>query len=158
MTPVEATAALTYANQLDPRVPVNEANADLWASALAGATADQVKWIIRDHYTRATDSRGEAPTITPATIRRRAHTEAERAAARRAALESKPSKPRTVGSWRMKNPEAWDRLMVEGAVSRLEGLEHRGEIGDDQWRLDEYRATGILPPPGSDRRERLYAA
>lgn len=147
MTPVEATAALTYANQLDPRVPVNEANADLWASALAGATAEQVKWIIRDHYTRATDSRGEAPTITPALIRRRAHAEAERAAARRAALESKPSKPQSISSWRSKNPQEWDRLMLQGAVSRLERLERTGEIGDDQWRLDAYRSSGTLPPP-----------
>ena len=147
MTPTEATAAMTYANQLDGRVPVNEANADLWASALAGATVEQVRWIIRDHYTRATDSRGEAPTITPALIRRRAHTEAERAAARRAALESKPSKPQTVGSWRSQNPDEWDRLMVQGAVERLERLERSGEIGDDQWRLDAYRSSGALPPP-----------
>ena len=148
MTPTEATAAMTYANQLDGRVPVNEANADLWASALAGATAEQVRWIIRDHYTRATDSRGEAPTITPALIRRRAHTEAERAAARRAALESRPSKPQSIGSWRSKNPQEWDRLMVQGAVERLERLERTGEIGDDQKRLDAYRTTGVLPAPG----------
>ena len=38
MTPAEATAALTYANQLDPLVPLNEASADLWAHALATVT------------------------------------------------------------------------------------------------------------------------
>ena len=43
MTPAEATAALTYANQLDPLVPLNEASADLWAHALATVTYDQAR-------------------------------------------------------------------------------------------------------------------
>lgn len=148
MTPVEATAALTYANQLDPRVPVNEANADLWASALVGNTADQVKWVIKDHYTRSLNGRGEPQTITPAAIRHRARVENERAAAKRAALTRAPERNTHPESWRSRNPAEWDRLKTQGAVDRLEQLERTGEIGADQKRLDAYRATGVLPNPG----------
>ena len=90
MTPAEATAALTYANQLDPLVPLNEASADLWAHALATVTYDQARWVIRDYYQRqGADGKGRTP-VNPAVIRKHARTEIERAAAKRAALERGP--------------------------------------------------------------------
>ena len=150
MTPTEATAALTYASQLDARVPVNEANADLWASALAGMSVEQVKWIIKDHYTRSTDFRGEVPALTPAVIRRRGRIEAERAAAKRAALEAAPRKKATGGTWRSRNPAEWDRLVQAGAVDWLEQMERRGLLDASQARrLQVFRETGTLPPRGT---------
>ena len=129
MTPAEATAALTYANQLDPLVPLNEANADLWAHALATVTPDQARWVIRDYYQRqGADGKGRTP-VNPAVIRKHARTEIERAAAKRAALERGPdvNYQRQVNGWRARNPGEWDRLVRAGVHEQWEVWQARGE-------------------------------
>lgn len=129
MTPAEATAALTYANQLDPLVPLNEASADLWAHALATVTVDQARWVIRDYYERqGADGKGRSP-VNPALIRKYARTEIERAAAKRAALDAKPAKSydAALSTWRSRNPDEWDALVRDGAHDQWSRWNRAGE-------------------------------
>lgn len=145
MTPQETNALLDIVSRLDTFVSNNPEVFEVWQYALGGVDFQQAAHVVKTYYANLEPS-NRSP-ITPGYIRRTVSRENERAAAKRAALESKPSKPQTVGSWRAKNPDEWDRLMVAGAVERLERLEYTGEIGDDQWRLDAYRSSGTLPPP-----------
>ena len=146
MTPQETNALLDIVSRLDTFVSNNPEVFEVWQYALGGVDFQQAAHVVKTYYANL-DPSNRSP-ITPGYIRRTVSRENERAAAKRAALESKPSKPQVVGSWRSKNPAEWDRLMVQGAVERLERLERTGEIGDDQVRLDAYRATGVLPAPG----------
>lgn len=129
MNTAEAAATLAYAVQIDGRIQATEANTDVWGYGLAGIPLDQIKWIIRDYYARADDSRGGLQPITPGYIRSRARAENERAAAKRAALESKPVKTyeQSVDSWRARNPAEWDRLVREGVHEQWEKWRRQGE-------------------------------
>ena len=129
MTPAEATAALTYANQLDPLVPLNKASADLWAHALATVTSEHARWVIRDYYQRqGADGQGRAPA-NPAVIRNHARAGSERAGAKRAALGRGPdvSCRRRVTGWRSRTPGEWDRVVRAGAHEQWDAWQARGE-------------------------------
>lgn len=145
MTPQETNALLDIVSRIDTLVSNNPETFEVWQYALGGVDFQQAAHVVKAYY--ASQEVGARNPVTPSYIRRTVSRENERAAAKRAALESRPSKPQTVGSWRAKNPAEWDRLMMQGAVERLERLEYTGEIGDDQWRLDAYRSSGTLPPP-----------
>lgn len=70
MTPQEAAALLTYANQVDARVQLNEANADVWAHALRNTDYTKARWCVREHYSSDVDG-GPPRSIAPGMIRAR---------------------------------------------------------------------------------------
>lgn len=149
MTPQETNALLDAAARIDSLILNTDETFEVWQFALGGVDYQQAAHVMKAYY--AMQEVGARNPITPGYIRRTASRESERAAAKRAAIEARPAKPVSVSSWRSRNPAEWDRLKTQGAVDRLEDMERRGEIGDDQWRLDEFRASGILPPAGKPR-------
>lgn len=149
MTPQECAAALTYANQIDPRIQLNDAALDVWETALSHADPEQVRWVIRNHYASGVNANeGSQPMLTAAMVRRALSEETNRAAAKRSALEAPVHRQelgagpaREIGR-RLEDP-AFMREVVAGAVERLEDLERRELIDPaGQKRLDHYRRTG----------------
>jgi hypothetical protein len=137
MTPQECAAALTYANQIDPRVQLNDATLDVWENALAHADSTQVRWIIKEHYSSGVNANeAHQPMITAALVRRRITDETNRAAASRSALEAGP-RVKNYTALRQNNPGMWDALVEAGA-------EHRRLMLTEQGEADPYR-HGILP-------------
>lgn len=150
MTPEEVTQALTYTNQIDPRVQLNDANEDVWRYSLSGAHVDQVRWVIRDYYGSGVnaDGGGQQP-ITPAYIKRRAAQEAERAASKRTALERGQRETFHIGKHigNLRESPEFQQAVTQGTIDHLDNLERREIIKPDQQRrLDQYRQTGQLPP------------
>lgn len=126
MTPQECAAIMAYANQIDPRVQVNDATLDVWWVAMEHEGFDQAKWCIRDYYATANpnDNRG-LPALSPATLRHRISGHKERAESQRRSIEA--TKPvRTVGSFRQRNPDEWDRLVIQGRDEYRADLAARG--------------------------------
>lgn len=120
---------MTYANQLDPRIQLNDPTLDVWLTAMQRVTAEEARWGIKDYYANANpnDNRG-VPPLQPATLRHRVAQERERAGAKRRSLEAAPP-ARNPNSYRSADPERWDRLVQQGR---------------DQYRAD-LRARGITP-------------
>lgn len=121
MTPEDAIGALTYTNQIDPRVQLTEANTETWTYALKDFDARQVRWVIRDYYATA----DKPAAMTPGIIRQRVRTLQGQADAKRNAIEATPP-ARNPNSWRTRNPEEWDRLVAEGRDQRRTELRSRG--------------------------------
>jgi hypothetical protein len=118
----QTIAMLTWINQVDPRVMLNEAAAETWAYAMRNTPADVAKQAVLEHY-KANESIAASPG---AISKRSANIRTSREAGERAiALE--PSKPVAHPmSWRARNPEEWDRLMAVGAEERRMDLISRG--------------------------------
>jgi len=118
----QTIAMLTWINQVDPRVMLNEAAAETWAYAMRTTPADVAKQAVLEHY-KANESIAASPG---AISKRSANIRTSREAGERAiALE--PSKPVAHPmSWRARNPEEWDRLMAVGAEERRRDLISRG--------------------------------
>ena len=118
----QTIAMLTWINQVDPRVMLNEAAAETWAYAMRTTPADVAKQAVLEHY-KANENIAASPG---AISKRSANIRTSREAGERAiALE--PSKPIAHPmSWRARNPEEWDRLMAVGAEERRRDLISRG--------------------------------
>lgn len=137
MTPQECAAALTYANQIDPRVQLNDSTLEVWEHALAHAVYEQVRWVIKDHYSSGVNANeAHQAMITAALIRRRITDETNRATASRAALEAGP-RDQSYASLRKNDPERWDQLVRAGS-------DHRRNMLDDYGDADPFK-RGILP-------------
>lgn len=129
MTPDEAGALLVFANQIDPLVSVNDANAEVWWSALSRQEYAKAKWCITDYYANTAPGRdGRIPALTPGVLRHRIGDKAQIVMSQQRALD--PPKPvRNPNGYRASDPERWDRLVQQGR---------------DQYRA-ELRARGITP-------------
>jgi hypothetical protein len=114
----QTIAMLTWINQVDPRVMLNEASVETWAYAMRNAAPDVAKQAVLEHY-----KANESIAASPGAISKRARNIAtsREAGNRAAALE--PAQPvKHPLSWRARNPEEWDRLFEEG---RRQGNEER---------------------------------
>lgn len=157
MTPQECAAALTYANQIDPRIQLNDSSLEVWESALSNADPEQVRWVIKDHYSSGVNANESHQTsITPALIRRRVSDEVNRAEARRSALEAESRLAIAEGAKRERVKQSqtseYQRAMIQGAIDHLTDLERRGIIRPDQQaRLDHFRETGEYKAPNDGR-------
>ena len=129
MIPEECMALLTYTNQIDPRVQLNEPTFDAWWMALEHKSFDQAKWCVKSYYATANpNSVGGVAALSPATLRQRISGMREQTDARQRALEP-PAVIKNPASFRGTDPERWDRLVVQGRD------EHRAKM----------RAKGITP-------------
>lgn len=126
MTPDEAGTLLVFANQIDPLVSVNDANAEVWWSALSRQEFAKAKWCITDYYANTAPGRdGRIPTLTPGVLRHRIGDKAQIVTSQKRALD--PPKPvRHPNSWRERNPDEWDRLVTQGQEQHRQDLRRRG--------------------------------
>ena len=129
MSPDEAGTLLVFANQIDPLISVNDANAEVWWSALSRQEFAKAKWCITDYYANTAPGRdGRIPALTPGVLRQRIGEKAQMVAAKHTAIEAAPV-VRNPNSYRASDPERWDRMKAQGR---------------DQYRA-ELRARGITP-------------
>lgn len=126
MTPQECAVIMTYANQLDPRIQLNDPTLDVWLTATANLSVEEAKWGIKDYYANANpnDNRGTQP-LQPATLRYRVSQARERHQAKAAAIEAAP-RIKNPNNYRERNPELWEQLVAEGRDKHRADLRSRG--------------------------------
>jgi len=117
----QTIAMLTWINQVDPRVMLNEANVDVWAYAMSNVAPDIAKQAVLEHY-----KANENIAASPGAISKRAQNIKNSREAKQAALEPPAAPFKHPMSWRARNPEEWDRLMEQGRQERLADLKARG--------------------------------
>jgi len=119
----QTIAMLTWINQVDPRVMLNEANVDVWAYAMSNVAPDIAKQAVLEHY-----KANENIAASPGAISKRAQNIRNSREAKQAALEPPAAPFKHPMSWRARNPQEWDRLMEQGRQERLADLKARGRI------------------------------
>jgi hypothetical protein len=113
----QTIAMLTWINQVDPRVMLNQAAAETWAYSLRSVDPAVAKQAVLEHY-KANESIAASPG---AISKRAANIKASREAGQRAI--DPPAQPlKHPLSWRARNPELWDQLFEAG---RKQGNEER---------------------------------
>jgi len=113
----QTIAMLTWINQVDPRVMLNEASVDVWAYSLRAVEPAVAKQAVLEHY-----KANESIAASPGAISKRAgNIRASREAGQRA-IDAAPQPVKHPLSWRARNPELWDQLFEEG---RRQGNEER---------------------------------
>lgn len=145
MTPEQCAALMTYANQIDARIQLNDPTLDAWWSSIGSLDFEAAKWGIKDYYANANpnDNRG-LPSLLPASLRHRVNTERDRHIAKQRALEP-PPKHTNPQSFRSRHPEEWDALVIKGRDERRAELAHRG-IGLTQFQIDGDKPTAFQLP------------
>ena len=116
----QTIAMLTWINQVDPRVMLNEANVEVWAYSMQAYPVDIAKQAVLEHY-----KAHESIAATPGAISKRAGNIRTSREARQNAIEALPP-ARHPNSWRSRNPEEWDRLLEVGRQQRRDDLTSRG--------------------------------
>ena len=119
----QVIAMLTWINQVDPRVMLNEAAAETWAYAMRNIPADVAKQAVLEHY-----KAHEQFAASPGAISKRAANIKTSQDAKTRALTETPDVVTNPMSWRQRNPGEWDRLMEVGKQARLADLRSRGRI------------------------------
>jgi len=117
----QTIAMLTWINQVDPRVMLNEANVEVWAYAMSSTPADVAKQAVLEHY-----KANESIAASPGAISKRASNIRTSREAKQKALEPPQQAVNHPMSWRARNPELWDRLMEQGRQERQADLRARG--------------------------------
>lgn len=126
MTPEECAAIMTYANQIDARIQLNDPTLDAWWAAMEHIGFKAAQWGIADYYGTANPNQNRGlQALLPATLRTRVLAEAERRQAKQDAQTALPFK-RPTGTWRDRNPGLWDQLVAKGRDAHRADLEHRG--------------------------------
>lgn len=114
----QTIAMLTWINQVDPRVMLNEASAETWAYAMRNAAPDVAKQAVLEHY-----KANESIAASPGAISKRARNIATSREAGDRAIALEPARPpRHPLGWRARNPELWDEMFEQG---RVEGNRER---------------------------------
>lgn len=119
----ETVAMLTWINQVDPRVMLNDAAVETWAYSMKTIPVSDAKIAVLEHY-RANDHLA----ATPGTIYKRALTYRVSKDAATRALETRLHVVKNPETYRARNPEEWDRLKRQGAADRQADLRARGII------------------------------
>lgn len=119
----QTIAMLTWINQVDPRVMLNEAAAETWAYAMRTVPADVAKQAVLEHY-----KAHESIAASPGAISKRAANIKTSRDAKSRAITATPGGVRDPNSWRARNPAEWDRLKEAGRQARLADLRSRGRL------------------------------
>lgn len=137
MTPEEIAAAITYANQIDPRVQMTDANLEVWSVGLSAIKAQNVRWAINQHYANGNANGEGVHVVNPASIRRKI-TEAQNTHERKQrALEPPKNKAVRVGDFRKRNPELYDELYQQGREQFYTDLNRRGIPATPPWETNQ---------------------
>jgi hypothetical protein len=141
----ETRAAITWANQIDPLVQMNQPTLELWAKVLHGNTPAEVHAAITVYYERPYTGFGKRPPIEAPMIRRIVQQETERATAKASAVKALPrGSADPTASWRDRNPDEWDQLVAKGREDRRKDLERRG-IPMMDWQAEKETGAGLSP-------------
>jgi hypothetical protein len=116
----QTIAMLTWINQVDPRVMLNEANVEVWAYAMSQTPPDVAKQAVLEHY-----KANEGIAASPGAISKRAVNIKNSREAKNSALTALPP-ARDPNSWRSRNPELWDELAEQGRQARENDLRAKG--------------------------------
>lgn len=119
----QVIAMLTWINQVDPRVMLNEAAAETWAYAMRNIPADVAKQAVLEHY-----KQHEQYAASPGAISKRAANIKTSRDAKTRALTETPDVVTNPMSWRQRNPAEWDRLVEVGRQERIADLKARGRL------------------------------
>lgn len=119
----QTIAMLTWINQVDPRVMLNEASAETWAYAMRNIPTDVAKQAVLEHY-----KANESIAASPGAISKRSANIKNSRDAKQNALEASPAPFKHPNSWRSRNPEEWDRLVEVGRQERIADLKARGRL------------------------------
>lgn len=122
----ETKMAIAFANQIDPRIQVNDANAEVWHASLHAHDPVKVRWAITQHYATSNANGEGTHAVTPARIRRSIQAKAETVENTARALEPPKGRAPNPLSFRQRNPSEWDRLFRQSAEERREELASRG--------------------------------
>ena len=114
----QTIAMLTWINQTDPRVMLNEASVERWHYALRTFEPSVAKQAVLEHYKQHED----IPASSAAIAKRAGYIASSREAGQRAMSIEAPRPVKHPMSWRARNPELWDQLFEEG---RRQGNEER---------------------------------
>lgn len=112
----DTKAAIAFANQIDARVQMNDATAEVWQVTLQAHETIKVRWAITQHYATGNANGEGTHAITPARIRRLIQSKAETVETQTRALESPRNRVASPESFRRRNPAEWDRLLEEGKI------------------------------------------
>ena len=126
MIETEVAQALTYANQIDPRVQLTDANVEVWWEGLRSTDVNAARWAIKAHYASQNANGEGAHVVNPATIRRLITGELQRRESKQRALEPPKGRAPIPISFRRRDPERWDQLVRQGAEDRYNELTRRG--------------------------------
>ena len=126
MTPDQAAGILAYINQIDPLVPINDANAHVWWAALEHRDMAKAHWCITDYYANTHPGRdGRVPCLTPALLRQRISAKSEQVDAQQRALAG-PARHTSPESFKARDPERWAQLVQQGSDLYRADLHARG--------------------------------
>ena len=114
MTPEEVAAAITYANQIDVYVQLNDANTEVWWEGLKNISFEYARWAIKTYYATQNGNGEQRQPITPAAIKRIINTEVQRRESLGRALEPPRNKAPRPETFRRRNPAEWDKLFEQG--------------------------------------------
>ena len=113
----QTIAMLTWINQVDPRVMLNQAAAETWAYSLRSVEPAVAKQAVLEHY-----KANESIAASPGAISKRASNIKNSRDAGQRAIDPPAQPVQHPLSWRARNPELWDQLFEEG---RRQGNEER---------------------------------
>ena len=119
----QTIAMLTWINQVDPRVMLNEASAETWAYSMRNIPPDVAKRAVLEHY-----KANESIAASPGAISKRSANIKNSRDAKQNALEPPAPAFKHPNSWRSRNPEEWDRLVEVGRQERIADLTARGRM------------------------------
>ena len=122
----EVAQAMTYANQIDPRLQLTDANVDVWWEGLSSVSADAARWAIKKHYASSNANGEGAAVVNPAIIRRLITAELQRRESMQRALEPPKNKAPHPISFKKRDPERWEQLVEQGRQEHLADLQRRG--------------------------------
>lgn len=133
----ETIAMLTWINQVDPRVMLNQAAAETWAYALRSVDQAVAKQAVLEHY-----KAHENIAATPGAISKRAGFIRTAREAGQRAIDPPRDRVRHPLSWRSRNPAEWDRLFEQGRAegNAIRAAATRAREGD-QGQHDDWMAA-----------------
>jgi hypothetical protein len=133
----ETIAMLTWINQVDPRVMLNQAAAETWAYALRSVDQAVAKQAVLEHY-----KAHESIAATPGAISKRAGFIRTAREAGQRAIDPPRDRVRHPLSWRSRNPAEWDRLFEQGRAegNAIRAAATRAREGD-QGQHDDWMAA-----------------
>ena len=112
MDAVATSGLLTWINQFDPFVQLNDAAVDIWSHSMSPLQYSEAEEAVVQHYRQNPGVQAQPGAILKRGLQIRTSREAGHRASAIEAPKAQPVKHPL--SWRARNPELWDQLFEEG--------------------------------------------
>lgn len=119
----DSKMALAFANQISPRMKMNDATAEVWQATLHAHEPVKVRWAITQHYGTGNANGESTYAINMASIRRLIQSKTETFETQVRALEPPRNRVGSPESFRQRNPELWDKHFAAGQAAYHENQE-----------------------------------